>query len=139
MRKRGHRCIFVNDALGRWDANFPGLLDAARHGPGGAVLSHLLPTSDDEVLFKPKHSAFFASPLSSTVGNVERVVVVGISTESCVLATAMDAHMRELRPFVVSDAVGSIHRYRREAALMVMRHAEIKVSRESSLMRTLAK
>ena len=39
--------------------------------------------------------------------DVDRLVLVGVSTESCISATAVDAYARDLRGVLVEDATAS--------------------------------
>ena len=57
---------------------------------------------------------------------VESLVLCGIETDSCVMATAMDAHMREYAVRVPSNGTGSSSPARQRAALLLMRHSKIE-------------
>lgn len=68
----------------------------------------LRPHPGDLTLTKHYPSAFFGTPLASTLfaQGVDGVLVTGVSTSGCVRATALDALCHGLRPVVVTDAVG---------------------------------
>ena len=64
----------------------------------------------DVVLTKTRDSAFFGTDLEARLeeAGVVRVVLCGVSTESCIAATATDAYARDLRVTLVEDATASI-------------------------------
>lgn len=95
-----------------------------RHGvPAGATTArlglpqaHVPPHSDlladprlrhssDIVVEKPRQSAFYATDLALLLRSfdVERVVLTGLTTNTCVLATAFDAAARDFEVVVVQD------------------------------------
>ena len=61
-------------------------------------------------IVKTRDSAFFATELADWLGerNVDRLVLAGVSTESCIAATATDAYARDLRVVLVEDATASV-------------------------------
>jgi nicotinamidase-related amidase len=110
--------IYVNDNFGKWRTDFRHLLEhCLNDGVRGAELARLLrPLADDYFVLKPKHSAFFSTPLDTllTYLKARTVILTGLTTDSCVLATAIDADIRDLRVVVPEDCV---------AALTSQRHA----------------
>ena len=64
----------------------------------------------DVVLAKTRDSAFFGTDLEARLADagVDRVVLCGVSTESCIAATATDAYARDLRVTLVEDGTASI-------------------------------
>jgi nicotinamidase-related amidase len=64
----------------------------------------------DLVVVKTRDSAFHATELAGWLSarGVEQVVLAGVSTESCVAATATDAYANDLRVTLVQDATASI-------------------------------
>ncbi len=64
----------------------------------------------DEVVVKTRDSAFFRTRLDELLDakGVDRVVLTGVSTESCIAATATDAYARNLRVVLVRDATASV-------------------------------
>jgi len=64
----------------------------------------------DVVIPKTRDSAFFGTDLEQRLRDdgVDRVVICGVSTESCIAATATDAYARDLRVTLVEDATASI-------------------------------
>ena len=57
------------------------------------------------------------------------LVIAGIATDSCVLATAQDAKMRDLPFRVPSDATAAISAARKTAALTVIRQGMLSDTR----------
>ena len=126
-RRRGAPCIYVNDNFGQWQSDFRALLEMAAATKGAAILEWIRPAQGDLFVLKPKHSAFYQTPLPSLLESrgVEALTICGIETDSCVLATAMDAHMREYDVRVPSNAAASASAARHRAALLLMRHSDI--------------
>jgi nicotinamidase-related amidase len=100
---RAHRVpvIYVNDNLGAWRSDAPGLI-AHCVGPrraGAKLVEALRPRPADEIVLKPRHSAFFGTPLEALLDDrkVDTLIVAGISAESCVWMTACDAFTRGFR------------------------------------------
>ena len=64
----------------------------------------------DHVIVKTRDSAFHDTDLSDFLAErgVDRLVLAGVSTESCIAATATDAYAHDLRVVIVEDATASI-------------------------------
>jgi nicotinamidase-related amidase len=64
----------------------------------------------DHVVVKTRDSAFYDTDLSTWLSDrgIEQLVLAGVSTESCIAATAVDAYARDLRVVLVEDATASI-------------------------------
>jgi len=60
-------------------------------------------------VLKPKHSGFFDTTLDTLLETlrIRRVILTGIAGNICVLFTANDAYMRELKIFAPSDCIVS--------------------------------
>lgn len=129
VKAAGGLCVYANDNFADWSSDFQTLVQLARQSPGRAVLEPIAPDADDAHVLKPRHSAFHQTALHHLLKSrdVARVLVTGVSTESCVLATALDARIRELEVCVVSDCVASSSPARRMHALAVLRHCDIPV------------
>jgi nicotinamidase-related amidase len=128
--------IYVNDNFMHWQADFREIFAAcAAAGSRGRELARALPPAEgDYFVLKPKHSGFFQTPLEVLLGKlgVRQLVLTGVAADGCVLATAADAHLRELALHVPSDCVAAVTRARTRRALAVMRdafHAETGASR----------
>jgi len=109
-RARQHRVpvIYANDNLGDWRSDAPALIahcTAAR--PGGSLVRSLQPQAGDEIVLKPRHSAFFGTPLEVLLNDrrVDTLLLTGISAESCVWITACDAHTRGFGLIIPADTL----------------------------------
>jgi nicotinamidase-related amidase len=109
--RAGLACIYVNDNPGRWQSNSARLIEeSAKPGAAGArIARQLRPGPLDYLILKPRHSAFYATPLDVLLEHLgtERLILTGVSCHQCVLFTANDAHLRNLEVTVPSDCVGS--------------------------------
>lgn len=103
--------IYANDNAGHWRSDFRCTVDAARRAGGAAreIAELLAPTPQDYFVLKPKHSAFFATPLELLLRHldVHRLILTGVSADQCVMATASDALMRDLQVDIVMDGVAA--------------------------------
>ncbi|MFI1992246.1 isochorismatase family protein [Actinoplanes sp. NPDC020271] len=70
-----------------------------------AITDELAPGADDVVLTKRRYSAFVGTDLADRLGHRDQLIVTGVYGHIGVMATALDAFMRGVQPFVVSDAV----------------------------------
>jgi nicotinamidase-related amidase len=117
--------VFVNDNRGRWRSDAPGLVaeSALASDTGAEVARHLAPRELDYFVLKPKHSAFFATPLDLLLRHlrVKRLLVTGVAGDQCVLLTAIEARMQDYDVVVPADCVGSRTAARNASAL---RHLE---------------
>ena len=122
-RARSHRVpvIYANDNVGPWRSDSAALLarciDPRR--TGSQLVRSLLPAERDSIILKPRHSAFYGTPLVALLDDldVDTLILLGVSAESCVWMTACDAHTRGLGLVVPSTHGG---RFRASAA----RHGE---------------
>jgi nicotinamidase-related amidase len=108
-RRAGVPVIYANDNHGRWRSDFRCVTDASLEGPGADITQLLLPDDNDYFVLKPKHSAFFATPLTLLLKHlhVERLIVTGVAGDQCVLNTAVDAHMNGLDVVLPRDCIAS--------------------------------
>lgn len=132
LKPRGVPVVFVNDNFTHWREDF-GQLVAICSQPdalGAPLLEVLPPEQDDYNLLKPQHSAFYNTPLEVLLSQlgVGRVVLTGIATDQCILASAIDARMRELEVVVASDGTAAMTAVRHRNALAVLREMEVKVT-----------
>lgn len=70
-----------------------------------AIVDALTPADGEVRLTKRRYSAFAGTPLASLLGGRDQLIVTGVYAHIGVLATALDAFMRDIQPFVVVDAV----------------------------------
>jgi nicotinamidase-related amidase len=109
--RHGVPTIYVNDHAGRWRADFPALLrHCASRGRRGAPIVRLLrPGHRDYRILKPKHSAFFATALGALLEylDAKTLVLTGATSHQCVLFTANDAYVRDLRLVIPRDCTAA--------------------------------
>lgn len=117
--------VYVNDNFGKWRSEVRDLIDHCLHDGvrGQRLVEQLKPDPDDYVVLKPKNSAFYATTLDAllTYLQAKRVILTGISTDSCVLFTANDAYMRDFSLHIPEDSVASVSEEHTASALDYMR------------------
>jgi len=124
-REAGIPAIYINDNFGRWRSDFRRLVEHCTQDdvPGRDVAKLLRPTEDDYFVLKPKHSAFFDTTLDTLLDHLgtETVILTGIAGNICVLFSANDAYMRDLRLYVPRDCTVSNTLAENDYALEQMR------------------
>ena len=124
-RKAGLPIVYVNDNFGKWRSDFRQQLDHClnENVRGRPVVELLVPDDDDYFVLKPKNSGFYHTtlPLLLEYLQVSTVILTGIATDNCVLYTASDAYMRDLKVVVPEDCVAAIDTRFHTAALEQMR------------------
>jgi nicotinamidase-related amidase len=111
LKRRAHRdnvpVIYVNDNFGKWRSDFRQQLGhVLEEGVRGEAVAELLrPDEDDYFVLKAKHSGFYHTQLDLLLEylEVKTVVLAGFTTDICVLFTAADAYMRDLRIIIPED------------------------------------
>jgi nicotinamidase-related amidase len=107
----GVPCIYINDNFGQWRSDFRQTVAhcTSRSSPGRRVSQRLRPTAKDYFVLKPKHSGFFDTTLDTLLETlrIRRLILTGIAGNICVLFTANDAYMRELKLFAPADCIVS--------------------------------
>ena len=111
LRRARVPVIYANDNFGRWGSDFSTLVSIcmALSGTPGAMARLLAPQDGDLSILKPRHSAFFGTPLEFLLEelNVRSLILAGIAADSCISATAHDAHIRKFELWVPSDCVAA--------------------------------
>jgi nicotinamidase-related amidase len=112
MRSAGAPVIYVNDNLGPWRSDSQALIEWCRgaQGPGSNLIDLLAPAAKDSIVLKPRHSAFYGTPLVALLDDqkIDTVVLLGVSAESCVWMTACDAHTRGFSLVVPVDTMAGV-------------------------------
>jgi nicotinamidase-related amidase len=103
--------IYINDNFGHWRSDFRQTVAhcTSPRSPGRRVSHRLRPTSRDYFVLKPKHSGFFDTTLDTLLETlrIRRLILTGIAGNICVLFTANDAYMRDLKLFAPADCIVS--------------------------------
>lgn len=127
IKSEGGACIYINDNFGLWQSDFRELVIRAETGIGAQVANILRPDGDDTFVLKPKHSAFFQTPLPLLLDGLgcRHLVITGVAADACVLTTALDAHMREFQVAAPSNCIASVSKGRKNAALLILKYADV--------------
>jgi len=137
-RAAGVPVIYANDNSGQWRSDFKFVVrESLESAGGGAEITRLLePDDEDYFVLKPKHSAFFATPLEILLDHLctKRLLIVGVAGDQCVANTAADAHMRDFEVVVPRDAIASQTDGRNRRAVEQMAEAmRVKVPTASAV------
>jgi nicotinamidase-related amidase len=111
-RAAGISVVYVNDNFGQWRSDLPTLLAYClrREAAGRHFVEQIRPEKDDYFVLKPRHSAFYQTPLEILLKHLRAssLILCGLATNSCVVCTAHDAKMRNFNLFVPSDCSASL-------------------------------
>ena len=113
--------VYCNDNFGQWDSDFHAVVEHCR-ALGGAprTLAELLaPNPRDLSILKPRHSAFFGTPLEFLLDEmqIQRLVLTGLAADNCIMFTAHDAYLRKYALRIPSDCVAAERDADRRTAL----------------------
>jgi nicotinamidase-related amidase len=124
LAAEGVVAIFANDNYGVWQSDFHSLVSAClgMEGPPGEIARLLYPQAEDLTILKPRHSAFFASPLELLLDQMQarELIICGLATDMCVQLTAMDAFLREYSAWVPADCTAAESSAARDTSLRYM-------------------
>ena len=125
-RAAGIPAIYVNDNFGRWQSKFDDIVKhCLRDGVRGRpFVEQLIPDERDYFVLKPKHSGFYQTPLELLLKHLgtKRVILTGVSSNSCVLFTANDAYMRDLELIIPQDCVAACNGEEQNFAIEQMKN-----------------
>jgi len=136
--------VYCNDNFGRWRSDFR---DAVRRAGapdarGADVVALMRPGPSDYFVLKPRHSAFYDTPLALLLRHmrIRHLVLAGIAGDGCIAATALDAHTREYEVTVARDATASRHAAGNRRALELLRDTDVaRLERGAVIARALRK
>lgn len=124
LGRDGVTTIYANDNYGGWQSDFHSLVAAClgMDGAPGEIARLLYPQAEDLTILKPRHSAFFASPLELLLTEMQarELVICGLATDMCVQLTAMDAFLREYAAWVPPDCTAAESDEAKTASLAYM-------------------
>lgn len=110
-RAAGIPAVYINDNFGRWQSKFEEIVQHCLRDDvrGRPFVEQLIPDDCDYFVLKPKHSGFYQTPLELLLKHLgtRRLILTGVSTNSCVLFTANDAYMRDLDLAIPEDCVAA--------------------------------
>ena len=119
--------IYANDNFGRWRSSLDDVADRLRDSNPGVwrALEPIRPGAADYVVLKPRHSAFYCTPLELLLEalDVRRLVLTGVSASSCIWFTAPDAHVRGYDVVVPVDGVAAPGAAHERAVFELMRES----------------
>jgi nicotinamidase/pyrazinamidase len=124
-RKRGFPIIFACDSFLEGDFIFRGRMKvhSLRGTQGAEVVDDLKPEPADIILPKRRFSAFFKTDFDQTlrVLGVDTIVIAGMTTEVCVLMTAMDGLCHDFSVILLEDCSASRKKEFHQACLSLYR------------------
>ena len=116
--------VYANDNYGVWQSDFHSLVAQCigRDDGSGTIARMLAPRPTDLTLLKPRHSAFFGSPLELLLDEMgaKELVLCGVAADMCVQMTAADAFIRTYKVWVPADCTASETPKAKAAAIRYM-------------------
>ncbi len=99
-----------------WGDGIGAVIESDPHA--GDIVADLAPAAEDEVLVKWRYSAFQRSAFAERLATRGRdqLLITGVYAHIGCQATAVEAFMRDIRPFLVADAVADFSREWHEQA-----------------------
>lgn len=117
----GVPAIYVNDNRERWRSEFGELVRTSieTSQTAATIAASLRPSADDYAVLKPKHSAFYATPLDLLLRHlrVRKLIITGVATDQCIAMSATEARMRDYEVIVPADCVAAQTPERSDRAL----------------------
>lgn len=134
-REAGIPTIYVNDHFGRWRSDFSAIVTTCEsdEAQGKDFVRPLIPSEDDYFVFKPMHSGFYQTTLELLLSHLgaRNLIITGLASNICVLATAQDAHMRDYRLWLPPDAMAAGSPEEQDYALLHFRRV-LRANQDSS-------
>jgi len=110
-REKGRPIIFICQSREKDDPDFDVHPPCAVKGtPGAEVIDALEPQAGDHIVLKTGYSGFFRTDLEKILDelDIDEVFITGVTTNTCVLYTAMDAVQRGFGVIVPGPCVAAI-------------------------------
>lgn len=141
LARDGVVCIYANDNYGIWRSEFRDIRAMCEASPGatGELARALAPGERDLAILKPRHSAFFGTPLDLmlTQMHTKSLVIAGLAADICVQLTAMDASLRGYRLWIPSDCTAAESEQAKHDALQYVKRVLKADIRRSTSRRSL--
>jgi len=144
LRSEGVKVIFTRFVYdpNKSPANYTEMIEATRNkvwmcqaGSPGAEFDGVDVHKDDIIIEKYSYDAFTGTDLKNILdsANIENVIITGVRTEICVLATVSRSFSEGYRTFIVSDLVGTYDDKKdmSEAILDSLRYSAFVVSSQN--------
>jgi len=114
--------IYVNDNYDDWNSSQEELAERAMAGKRPDLVEPILPPDSADFVIKARHTIFYMTPLEYLLSQkgIDHLVLAGQVTEQCILYSALDAYVRQLRVSIPPDGVAHIHEDLSDAALKMM-------------------
>lgn len=140
--KRIYRPDGSDVELTRWQAWADGgrAMGPGSQGPSGAdYCEEIRPQEGDYLIYKPRWSSFFATPLDLILRRlgVKGVILLGTTTPNCIRTTAYDANSLDYEVIVVSDGTSSQTLEIQQANLLDMKNMGARIMTAEELVRSL--
>ena len=105
-----------------------------------AIVDPLAPMSQDVVLTKWRYSAFQRSDFAERLAAAGRdqLIVTGVFAHIGCLATTYEAFVRDIRPFVVADALADFSREKHDMSLAIAASCCARVTTTGAVLEALA-
>jgi len=118
-RRAGVPVIYCNDNHGDWRSDFRHIVEQASAGAGARIARLMTPGAHDYFVLKPRHSAFYATPLHLLLDHlrVRRLIVAGVTSDQCVLSSVLDARIRGFDAVVPRDTSATLDAARHRRVL----------------------
>jgi len=125
-RGKGFPIVYACDSFLKEDFIFKGKIKfySLQGTEGAEVVEGLKPERTDVVLRKRRFSAFFGTDLEKRLRKqgIDTIVVTGITTEVCVLTTAMDGLCHDFYVILLEDCSASHSQEKHQACLGLYRN-----------------
>jgi nicotinamidase-related amidase len=111
--------VYVNDHHGDWTADRQRLVERAIDGKAGRRMQALVPLDSEPLLVKARYSAFDHTPLDLLLDelNAERLLLVGGSTEGCIVQSGIYAREHGYKVTILTAACVTADEQREQTAL----------------------
>jgi len=123
--RQGTAVIYCNDNYGIWQSDFHSLVSqlSSRDDEAGEIARLLAPRATDLTLLKPRHSAFYCTPLEIVLREMQakELIMCGLAADICVQLSVWEACLRRYeKVWVPADCTAAESTAAKNAALKYM-------------------